>query len=436
MLFFLEVSKWELLTLRCGQTGGEKSPLKLGINGLGRIGKLTLWHHVARGYFSELVVNVGREAGGGLEDIAAYLERDSTYGYLGQYLYGHKAGRVIENFNEEHGTFVVNGTPVTVLRKDRNPKDLPWKSLQVPMVVDATGRFLDPAAPPESKSGSIQGHLQAGAQKVLVSAPFKIKERSLPMPEDAITMVMGINDDQYDPPKHRMISAASCTTTCLAFMAKPLLDYIGADKILSASMVTVHAATGSQEVLDRLPDAKAKDLRKNRSILNNIILTSTGAAQALALVIPEMKRIGFIAESVRIPTSTGSLIVLVVNIQDENIERPINREMINRIYQKASETYMSKYLLFSKRQNVSTDIIGTPYAAAMIEGTETHTRTAQLCVDLSMVPGLPSGIVKEGSPCVARIPMTQAVVYGWYDNELGSYSNLLGDLTVKVAGEL
>ena len=415
---------------------GEKSPLKLGINGLGRIGKLTLWHHVARGYFSELVVNVGREAGGGLEDIAGYLERDSTYGYLGQYLYGHKAGRVIENFNEEHGTFVVNGTPVTILRKDRNPKDLPWKSLQVPLVVDATGKFLDPTAPPESKNGSIQGHLQAGAQKAIVSAPFKIKEKSLPMPGDAVTMVMGINDDQLDPPKHRMISAASCTTTCLAFMVKPLLDYFGADKILSASMVTVHAATGSQEVLDRLPDAKSKDLRKNRSILNNIILTSTGAAKALALVIPEMKRIGFIAESVRIPTSTGSLIVFVVNIQDENIERPINRQTINRIYEKASETYMSKYLLFSKRQNVSTDIIGTPNAAAMIEGTETHTRTAQLCVDLSHVPGLPPGVVQEESPCVVRIPMTQAVVYGWYDNELGSYSNLLGDLTVKVAEEL
>jgi glyceraldehyde 3-phosphate dehydrogenase len=415
---------------------GEQSPLKLGINGLGRIGKLTLWHHVARGYFSQLVVNVGREAGGGLEDIAAYLERDSTYGFLGQYLYGHKAGRVIENFNEEHGTFTANGTPVTVLRKDRNPKDLPWKSLQVPLVVDATGKFLDPTAPPDSKNGSIQGHLQAGAQKVLVSAPFKIKEKSARMPEDALTMVMGINDDQYASPKHRMISAASCTTTCLAFLVKPLLDYFGADKILSASMVTVHAATGSQEVLDRLPDAKAKDLRKNRSILNNIILTSTGAAKALALVIPEMKRIGFIAESVRIPTSTGSLIVLVVNIQDENIERPINRETINRLYQKASETYMSKYLLFSDRQNVSTDIIGTPNAAAVVEGTETHTRTVQLCLDLSKVPGLPHGVLKEESPCVATIPMTQAVVYGWYDNELGSYSNLLGDLTVKVAKEL
>jgi len=410
-----------------------KSSLKLGINGLGRIGKLTVWHHTARRYFKELIVNVGREAGGGLADIASYLERDSTYGFLGQYLYGHKAGRVIENLNEEHSTFEVDGIQVTVLRKDRNPKDLPWRSLGVPLVVEATGKFLDPTAPPDHKNGSLQGHLQAGAQKVVVSAPLKIKDKSLAMPPDAVTMVMGINDDQYQPNKHRMISAASCTTTCLAFMVKPLLDYFGADKILSASMVTVHAATGSQEVLDRLPDAKTDDLRKNRSIMNNIILTSTGAAKALALVIPEMKRIGFIAESVRIPISTGSLIVLVLDIQDEDIERPLKRETINQVYQKASATYMSKYLLYSERQNVSSDIVGTPSAAAIIEGTETHTRTALLCVDLAKIPGLPAGVVKERSSCLAEIPVTKAVVYGWYDNELGSYTNLLGDLTVKIA---
>jgi len=415
---------------------GESSPLKLGINGLGRIGKLSVWHHVARGFFSELVVNIGREAGGGLEDIASYIERDSTYGYLGQYLYGHKAGRVIENLNEEHGTFDINGIPVTILRNDRNPKDLPWRSLGVPLVVDATGEFLDPTAPPHQKGGAIQGHLEAGAQKVIVTAPFKIKDKALSMPADAVTTVIGINDDHYHSNQHRMISAASCTTTCLAFMVKPLLDYFGADRILSASMVTVHAATGSQEVLDRLPDPRSKDLRKNRSIMNNIILTSTGAAQALALVIPEMKGIGFIAESVRIPISTGSLIVLVLNVQDESLEHPIKRETINQIYRKAAETYMSKYLLYSDRQNVSSDIIGTPYAAAVIEGQETHTRTAHICIDLSKISGLPQGALKKEGPCVAQIPVTQAVVYGWYDNELGSYTNMLGDLTVEIAESL
>lgn len=416
--------------------GGEKMPMKLGINGLGRIGKLTLWHHVARDSFSELVVNVGREAGGGLEDIAAYVERDSTYGYLGQYLYGHRGGRVIENLNEEHGTFQVNGVPLTILRKDRNPKDLPWKSLGVPLVVDTTGKFLDPAAPPDNKSGSLQGHLQAGAQKVIASAPFKIKDKSVSMPADAVTLVMGINDDRFNAKEHRMISGASCTTTCLAFMVKPLLDYFGADKVLTASMVTVHAATGSQEVLDRLPDAKSKDLRKNRSIMNNIILTSTGAAKALSLVIPEMKRIGFLAESVRIPTSTGSLIVLVVTLEDDSMEQPIKRELINQVYRKASENYMKDYLLYSERQNVSSDIIGNPRAAAIIEAAETHTRTAHICIDLSKIARLKEALKGEPGRCVAEIPVTQAVVYGWYDNELGSYTNVLGDMTVKIAQTL
>jgi glyceraldehyde 3-phosphate dehydrogenase len=416
--------------------GGEKLPLKLGINGLGRIGKLTLWHHVARGSFSELVVNIGREAGTGLQDVADYVERDSTYGYLGQYLYGHKAGRVIENLNEEHGTMRVNGIPVTVLRKERNPKDIPWKSLGVPLVVDTTGKFLDPTVPPDDKKGSLQGHLQAGAQKVIASAPYKIKDKALKMPADAITLVMGINDDQYNPKQHRMVSGASCTTTCLAFMVKPLLDYFGADKILTASMVTVHAATGSQEVLDRLPDAKTQDLRKNRSILNNIILTSTGAAKALSLVIPEMKRIGFIAESVRIPTSTGSLIVLVVTLEDESLRQPIKRELVNQIFQKASEGYLKDYLRYAQRQNVSSDIIGSPRAAAVIEGTETHTRTASICIDLAKIPQFREAAKAGEEKCIAEIPVTQTVIYGWYDNELGSYTNLLGDMTLKIAKTL
>ncbi len=411
----------------------ERVPMKLGINGLGRIGKLSLWHHVGRRYFSELVVNIGRDAGAGLQDIAAYVERDSTYGSLGQYLMGYKAGRVIENLNEEHGTMQVYGTPVTVMRKDRNPKDIPWRSLGVPLVVDTTGKFLDPTAPVDQKNGSIVGHLEAGAQKVIASAPFKIKDKALSMPKDAVTVVYGINDDQYQANQHRMVSAASCTTTCLAYMVKPLLDYFGADRILSASMVTVHAATGSQEVLDRLPDAKAKDLRKNRAIMNNIILTSTGAAKALALVIPEMKRIGFIAESVRIPTSTGSLIVLVLNIQDEDMKNPIKRDTINQVYRKAAETYMSRYLQYSQRQNVSSDIIGTPSAAAIIEGEETHTRTAKISLDLSKIAGISGLLAKKDAPNMLEIPVTQAVIYGWYDNELGSYTNVMGDLTVKVA---
>ncbi len=296
------------------------------------------------------------------------------------------------------------------------------------LVVDSTGAFKDPTADPNEGEGSVRGHLLAGAEKVMVSAPFKIQAKGLDMPEDAVTTVMGINDDDYDPARHNIISAASCTTTCLSYMIKPLLDQFGAGRMLSASMVTVHAATGSQEVLDRLPAAGASDLRKNRSILNNIILTTTGAAKALSLVIPEMKSIGFIAESVRIPTSTGSLIVLVLNLQDE-LDNPIKRSLLNSIYEEYSKT--SPYLVFSKEQNVSSDIIGLPKAAVVIESTEIHTRTATIRVNLQNLKGFKA---ESGTtPPVLEVPITQAVIYGWYDNELGSYTNMLGELTVSVA---
>lgn len=402
--------------------------MKLGLNGLGRIGKLSLWNQVSRHYFSEIVVNLGRNVGGGLEDIAAAIEKDSTYGRLSRYIHGHKGGRVIENLNEEKGSMTINGVPVTFLRKARNPKDIDWQANQVRLVVDTTGAFKDPTADPNEGRGSVRGHLQAGAEKVLVSAPFKIQAKGLDMPDDAVTTVMGINDDDFDPARHTIISAASCTTTCLSYMIKPLLDHFGTGRMLSASMVTVHAATGTQQVLDRLPAAGASDLRKNRSILNNIILTTTGAAKALSLVIPEMKSIGFIAESVRIPTSTGSLIVLVLNLQDE-LENPIKRTLLNSIYEEYAKT--SPYLVYSTEQNVSSDIIGLPRAAVVIESTEIHTRTASIRVNLQ---NLKNFKFEAGTtPPILEVPLTQAVIYGWYDNELGSYTNMLGELTTSIA---
>lgn len=401
--------------------------MKLGINGLGRIGKLSLWHHVSRKHFSGIVTNIGREVGRSLEDLAAMLEKDSTYGRLGAYLYGHKCPRVIEELNNETGTMIVNGVPVTILRSSRNPRDIAWQENGVKLVVDTTGVFTDPTTDPDADKGALRGHMQAGAEKVILSAPFKIKSKGLDMPGDAITTVMGINEETYDAGQHAVISAASCTTTCLSYMIKPLLEKIGADKILSASMVTVHAATGSQQVLDRLPKTGATDLRKNRSIQNNIILTTTGAAKALSLVIPEMASIGFMAESVRIPTTTGSLIILVVNLQDD-FETPIKRDAINTIYR--DYAIHNPYLKFSNEQNVSSDIIGLPAAAAVIEGTETHTRTANIQVNLSKVK---AASLRPGADPILNVPVTQAVVYGWYDNELGSYTNMLGDLTVHVS---
>ncbi len=401
--------------------------MKLGINGLGRIGKLSLWHHVSRKYFSEIVVNVGRQVGTGLQDIASSIDRDSSYGRLGMYLNGCKGGQVIENLNEADGAMTINGVPVKILREARNPAGIKWKEHDVRLVVDTTGAFTDPTADADSPKGALRGHVQAGAEKVLLSAPFKIKNKGLEMPVDAVTTVMGINDGDFNPSRHTLISAASCTTTCLSFMIKPLLDHFGADRFLSASMVTVHAATGSQQVLDRLPNAGATDLRKNRSIFNNIILTTTGAAKALPLVIPEMKNIGFIAESVRIPTNTGSLIILVLNLQDESLETPIKRKLVNSIYRDYAKN--TPYLEYSDEQHVSTDIIGMPFAAAVIEGTETHTRTGSLKVNLAKLGC-------NGGPARLEVPVTQAVVYGWYDNELGSYTNVLGDRTVSIAEQM
>ncbi|MBW1787764.1 MAG: glyceraldehyde-3-phosphate dehydrogenase [Deltaproteobacteria bacterium] len=414
-----------------------KSGLKLGINGLGRIGKLTLRHHIARKYFRALVVNVGRDVGMSIHDIAHYLDRDSTYGSLGSYLHGFRGGRVIEEANEKEGTLIADGIKVWFLRAARDPREIGWTDNGVRLVVDTTGRFLDPTLQPRDEGGCARGHLESGAEKVILSAPFKIKDKSRTMPDDAVTTVMGINEDDYDPRKHRIISSASCTTTCLAHMMKPLLDRFGAQRILTASMATVHAATGSQAVLDRLPKAGALDLRKNRSIMNNIILTTTGAANTLGLVLPDMRQIGFIAESVRIPTATGSLIILVVNLQEESSGESIRREAVNSIYREAAAGDERGYLHYTEEQNVSTDIIGLPRAAAIIEGHETHTRTAEVNIDLSKACRAEGrreqGIAGDAGTGSITVSITQAVIYGWYDNELGSYVNMLGDRTVSVA---
>ncbi len=413
---------------------GDKTELKLGINGLGRIGKLTLWHHVSGKRIREIVVNIGREVGRSLHDIAHYIARDSTYGSLAGYLYGCKAaGEVISDVDESKGTMAVDGVKVTVLRKSRNPAELDWGRHDVELVVDTTGRFTDPTEPADKAGGALRGHLEAGAGRVILSAPFKIKDKARPMPDDAVTCVRGINEHDFDPSQHRIISAASCTTTCLAHMMKPLLDVIGAKRILTASMATVHAATGSQEVLDRLPKPGATDLRKNRGILNNIILTTTGAANTLALVLPQMRQIGFMAESVRVPITTGSLIILAVNIQEDELNASLNRQVINDIYRQAALS-PDAYLVYTDEQNVSVDIIAMPKAAVVIEGHETHTRTAEVTVDINRLSGIKKEILKDLKDVEVGIPLTQAVIYGWYDNEMGNYVNMLGELTLLIAG--
>jgi glyceraldehyde 3-phosphate dehydrogenase len=405
----------------------------LGINGLGRIGKLSLWHHIGRKYFQEIFVNQGREVGMGMEAVAQTIEKDSTYGLLHTFLYGINASPLIKITDEKQGKLLIDGIPVTVLRKARNPKDIPWRDHGVEIVAECTGEFLDPTAPPDLDKGSLRGHHLAGARVVINSAAFKIKNKALAMPEDATTLIYGINHQSFHAARHSLISAASCTTTGLAHMIKPLLENEKTRCILTASMATVHAVTNSQSVLDSVPKAGSKDLRKTRSILDNIILTSTNAAEALALAIPEVKEIGFMADSIRIPTKTESLIILNVTFQSQmgrdGTIIGIDTAGINDIYRQAQAKDPEQLLVYSEEQNVSSDVSGIN-ASIVIEGQFNHTRTAFIHVDLSQIPGVCGEGRNSLSLKTLEIPVVHAKIFGWYDNEYGSYTNRMGDLTV------
>ncbi|PKN19060.1 MAG: glyceraldehyde-3-phosphate dehydrogenase [Deltaproteobacteria bacterium HGW-Deltaproteobacteria-6] len=405
----------------------------LGINSLGRIGKLTLWHHVGRKYFKEIVVNQGRDIGMGMETIARLIEADATYGLLHRFLYGYKAQPCIQITDEKNGKMIIDGIPVTILREQRNPLNIPWRQYGADIVVDCSGNFKDPTVPVDDKKGSIRGHLNGGAKVVVHSAPFKIKNKAASTPDDTTTLIYGINHTAFDRKKHILVSAASCTTTGLAHMVKPLLDNEETSTILTASMSTIHAVTNTQSVLDKLPKAGEKDIRKTRSILNNIILTSTGAAKALIEVIPEVKNIGFMGDSIRVPTNTLSLIILNATFQARDSKTGaaanIDTKKLNDIYQKTAQN--NPLVRFTMQQNVSTDLIGED-AAVIIEGQFNHTRTAFIPVDLSHIPNLPAGLVESIGEKMLKVPVVHAKIFGWYDNEYGSYTNRLGDLTVYI----
>jgi glyceraldehyde 3-phosphate dehydrogenase len=411
----------------------EPGAATLGINGLGRIGKLLLWHHVARNDFSRLVVNVGREVGTNLEAVCDVIERDSTYGPMHRFLFGVNAAPCVRVADRQAGLLDVGGTAVTILFAARNPRDIAWHEHGVRVVVDATGAFDDPTLSADHPTGALRGHIVAGAAKVIYSAAFKIRDRRLSTPDDAVTIIVGINEDAFDPAHHDLISAASCTTTALAHMIRPLVDRFSAGSLLTASMSTVHAATNSQSVLDTLPAAGATDLRRSRSVLNNIILTSTNAAEALEEVIPEIGTVGFMADSVRIPVPTESLLILNVTMRSAltlDGRSDVTREGLNATYADASVGAQRGYLVFSDRQNVSADVKGMR-AAVVIEGVETHTRTGFVTIDLATVPAL----TDLGASITSQhldIPVTHAKIFGWYDNEYGSYTNMLGDLSVHV----
>ncbi len=207
-------------------------------------------------------------------------------------------------------------------------------------------------------------------------------------------------------------------------MMRPLLARDLTNRMITAGMSTVHAATASQPVIDSVPKSGAKDLRKTRGAMGNIVLTSTNAAKALEQVMPEIANIGFMADSVRIPTVTASLIILNVTFQTEMMKDgsvSVDQGAINAIYEEASKGEAKGLVKYSQEQNVSTDMIGED-AAVVIEAVETHTRTG--FVNLQLSGG------------TERIPVTHVKVFGWYDNELGSYTHRLGQLTGHVGATL
>lgn len=399
----------------------------LGINGLGRIGKLLLWNQIHLHHFDGIIVNCGREIGTTLDDLLQVIETDSTYGSIHKFLFGMVGRKAeIKVIDAEQPMLEIEGVPIKILRKARDPKDLNWLNEGVRIVVDCTGNFVDPTLTPEAGKPCLRGHLDAGALKVITSAPFKSKSGIKISNPDAVTMIFGINHLEYNHREHHVISAASCTTTGLSHLIKPLLEHKETSSIITASMSTIHAATNTQSILDSVPKTGATDLRKNRSVLNNIILSTTGVTKALEQVLPQIKNIGFMADSVRIPTTTVSLINLNVTFHaqlDEMGEPKVGRKLLNEIYKQAAEGPQKGLLVYSERQNVSADLIGT-MAAAVLEAHETHTRTGFMPIPVQSLKAIGIETDKE-----IMLPVTHAKIYGWYDNELGSYTNCLSKLT-------
>ncbi|HLK79753.1 MAG TPA: type I glyceraldehyde-3-phosphate dehydrogenase, partial [Streptosporangiaceae bacterium] len=270
-------------------------------------------------------------------------------------------------------TIQVGAKSIKILA-ERDPAKLPWGDLGVDVVIESTGLFTTgPAA---------RAHIEGGAKKVIISAPAK---------EEDITIVMGVNDEKYDSDAHTIISNASCTTNCVAPMAKVLLDNFG---IVKGLMTTVHAYTQDQN----LQDGPHKDLRRARAAALNIVPTSTGAAKATSLVIPELKG-KLDGYSLRVPVPDGSITDLVVELG-----RDVTKDEVNAAFKAAAEGSLKGILYYTEDPIVSSDIVGSPASCTFD-------------ASITMAYG------------------NQVKVFGWYDNEWG-YSNRIVDLTVLVASRL
>ncbi|GCE26484.1 glyceraldehyde-3-phosphate dehydrogenase [Dictyobacter alpinus] len=330
---------------------------RVGINGFGRIGRQSL-KAILENHSSELEVVAVND----LTDTktnAHLLKYDSTY------------GRFPGEVEATAETLIVDGHEIKVIAQ-RDPAQIPWGDLGVDLVIESTGLFTD--------ADKASAHLKGGAKKVIISAPAKGED---------LTIVLGVNQDMYDPAKHNIISNASCTTNCLAPTAKVLNDTFGIERGL---MNTIHSYTNDQRILDQVH----KDLRRARTAGSNIIPTTTGAARALALVIPELKG-RFDGMSLRVPTVTVSVVDFVITTRKE-----ASIEAVNDAFKEAAAGSLKGILGFTDEPLVSTDFRGDP-RSSIVDGLST------------MVLG--GNMIK---------------VLAWYDNEWG-YSNRISDLAAFVA---
>jgi len=334
--------------------------IRVGINGFGRIGR-NFWRAANAADGDRGIEIVAANDLGDVATMAHLLKYDTVHGTL-----PHEV-------SVSGDTIQVGAKSIKILA-ERDPAKLPWGDLGVDVVIESTGIFTSgPAA---------RAHIEGGAKKVIISAPAK---------DEDITIVMGVNDDKYDPDAHTIISNASCTTNCVAPMAKVLLDSFG---IVKGLMTTVHAYTQDQN----LQDGPHKDLRRARAAALNIVPTSTGAAKATSLVIPELKG-KLDGYSLRVPVPDGSITDLVVELS-----RDVTKDEVNAAYKAAAEGALKGILYYTEDPIVSSDIVGSPASCTFD-------------ASITMAYG------------------NQVKVFGWYDNEWG-YSSRLADLTVLVASRL
>ncbi|RPJ40491.1 MAG: type I glyceraldehyde-3-phosphate dehydrogenase [Candidatus Latescibacterota bacterium] len=334
-------------------------PINIAINGFGRIGRLVLRRAFLDPNIRFVAINDLTDA----PTLAYLLKYDSVHRIYDQEVRG------------EGNALFVGGKEIRVLA-EKDPARLPWADLGVDVVIEATGRFR--------KREEAGLHLEAGAKKVLISAPAK---------DPDITIVMGVNDDAYDPEKHHIISTASCTTNCLAPVAKVLHDHFGIQK---GFMTTIHAYTNDQKILD-LPH---KDLRRARAAAISMIPTTTGAASAVALVLPDLKG-KLDGMAVRVPTPDGSLVDLVALLS-----KTVTAAEVNGALRAAAEKGpLAGYLVYTEDPVVSVDVIGNP-ASSVVDGLSTAV--------------LDGNMVK---------------VLSWYDNEYG-YASRMVDMSRKLAASL